>query len=236
MWLLLFSLHNRAAAEPLKVAFGQSRPPYVDESNQSGISVELFDNIAKISGWQYQSFFVSNKRMERLLRSEKVDIAVEVQKSDKNLYYSMPLISYRNFAFHRNKSKFVLNNMSELLVYSVCAWQNASEHLFLDSTFANKTNYVEYSKQQDQVIDWLSGKCEVILIDDTLLKWHLFQLKNAGHFFVKRNWGKVLLPVKNNPLWFYAGFREPRLRDDFNSALQLLIDSGRYNQIREMIE
>ncbi|CAH9049871.1 hypothetical protein PSECIP111854_00395 [Pseudoalteromonas sp. CIP111854] len=228
--------HVAFANEPLTVAFGQSRPPYVNESSQSGISVELFDTIAKTLNWQYHPIFVSNKRMVRLLAKGKVDIAVEVQNSDKHMYYSMPFISYSNYAIHNRHSEFKLSSMSELLKYSVCAWQNAAEHLVLDKAFKDKEDYSEYSKQQEQVIDWLSGQCEVILIDDTLLNWHLAHLKEGRYQYSPENWGKALLPAVNNPLWFYVGFRNEALRSSFNFGLQQLKASGRYEQLRLQIK
>nr|WP_246240030.1 transporter substrate-binding domain-containing protein [Pseudoalteromonas caenipelagi] len=232
MWLLFLSPISLVAAEPLKVAFGQSRPPYVDESSQSGISVELFEQIAQSLNWQYQSIFVSNRRMERLLKTGSVDIAVEVQQVNEHVYYSLPFISYSNFAIHSSKSKFSISTIEQLSQYSICAWQNAKQHLNIETVIAEKRDYSEYSKQQEQVIDWLAGKCQVILIDDTLLNWHLIQLRDGRYRYSNASWGKVLLPVKNNPLWFYVGFRDKGLRDRFNIALQQLKGSGRYELIR----
>lgn len=238
LWLVVAVYHSVVIAESgtMVVAFGQSRPPYVDESSQSGISVELFAHLAQNLNWNYQSVFVSNRRMERLLLSAKVDIAVEVQQSDEELFYSSPFISYSNYAIHNNNRGFSIATMDALQNYSICAWQNAKQHLRIEQMVANKKDYVEYPKQREQVIDWISGKCEVILIDDTLLRWHLMQLKERRYRYSNSSWGKALLPVENNPLWFYVGFRDAQLRDSFNFALQQLKASGRYELIRERIE
>ena len=51
--LLLISSFAVAAPVELTVAFGQSRPPYVDELQGDGISLRLFNAVAEQLGWQY---------------------------------------------------------------------------------------------------------------------------------------------------------------------------------------
>ncbi|TMP31842.1 hypothetical protein CWB99_00020 [Pseudoalteromonas rubra] len=220
-------------AKELTVAFGLSRPPYVDERSGSGISVELFKQAAEPLGWQYKTLFVSIKRMKRLVERGDIDVAVEMSRAQPGLHYSVPFISYSNYAIHSSNSDFTLNSMQELASHSICAWQNASEHLKLNEIVAGKEDYLEFSKQRDQVIDWLNGKCDVILIDDTLLHWHLSELNQSSSVVINKQWGKVLLPFENNPLWFYVAFADAQLRDEFNASLKKLVQTGRYQQIRE---
>ncbi|MCG7534105.1 transporter substrate-binding domain-containing protein [Pseudoalteromonas sp. OOF1S-7] len=220
-------------AKELVVAFGLSRPPYVDERSETGISVELFKQAAGQLDWQYKTLFVSIKRMERLLERGDIDVAVEMSRALPGLHYSVPFISYSNYAIHSRDPRFVLNSMQELARHSICAWQNASEHLKLSEIVAGKEDYLEFSKQRNQVIEWLNGKCDVILIDDTLLRWHLSELNQSSSVYINNRWGKVLLPFENNPLWFYVAFNDAQLRDAFNTSLKELIQTGRYQQIRE---
>ncbi|WP_165389104.1 substrate-binding periplasmic protein [Pseudoalteromonas rubra] len=220
-------------AKELVVAFGLSRPPYVDERSGSGISVELFKQAAGELGWQYKTLFVSIKRMERLLERGEIDVAVEMSRAQPGLHYSIPFISYSNYAVHRRNPGFVLKSMQELARHSICAWQNASEHLELSEIVAGKEDYLEFPQQRNQVIEWLNGKCDVILIDDTLLRWHLSELNRSSSVYINNQWGKVLLPFENNPLWFYVAFKDAQLRDAFNTSLTKLIQTGRYQQIRE---
>ncbi|MDF2180298.1 transporter substrate-binding domain-containing protein [Aliiglaciecola sp. CAU 1673] len=234
--LLLYFLLQSAVAEPLMVAFGLSRPPYVDEQTGDGISPALFKEVANRLGWQFDMTYVSNGRMEKLLLSGNVDIAVEMPPGHLGLYYSKPFVAYHNFAIHRDNPGFTLSNIDELQGYSICAWQQASQHLGNAQQMSLKKDYFEYAVQKQQVADWVSGKCDVILIDDALLEWHLKSFSFAwgeGQLGLNRKrWGKVLLPVTNNPLWFYVGFREQKLRDDFDTVFDELVAKGEYERVR----
>lgn len=235
-WLLLCSNFASAASVELTVAFGQSRPPFVDEIQRDGISLRLFNAVAKPLGWQYKPIFASNQRMQKLLEEGHVDISVEVQPDNALLYYSQPFISYSNYAFYRSDIELTLANMDDLKPFSVCAWQNANIHLGIQSWAVSKKNYWEYPEQKWQVADWLNKRCEVLLIDDTLLKWQLTQFNARWHKLSQgidiNSFNKVLLPSPKNPLWFYVGFNDVAMREAFDQQLTLLKQSGQYDVIR----
>ena len=235
--LLLISSFAVAAPVELTVAFGQSRPPYVDELQGDGISLRLFNAVAEQLGWQYRPIFASNQRMQKLLEDGQVNIAVEVQPDNASLYYSQPFIAYSNYAFYHSNIELALNSMDDLRSYSVCAWQNASKHLNIEGWTAKKNNYWEYPEQKWQVADFLNRRCEVLLIDDTLLNWHLKQFNSRWGESVQQAeigaFNKVLLPTEKNPLWFYVGFTDKAMRDAFDAQLTQLKQSGQYEKIRQ---
>lgn len=231
-WLGVWQAH----AEPLMVAFGLSRPPYVDEQSGDGISPALFAAVAERLGWQFDRTYVSNGRMEKLLVAGDIDIAVEMPPGHAGVHYSQPFVAYRNVAIHRDNPAFTLSTLDELQHYSICAWQLASEHLHIASQMAKKADYFEYALQKRQVADWVSGKCDVILIDDLLLSWHLRALQSEWQPEVlalnRHRWGQVLLPSPNNPLWFYVGFRDPDKRDAFDRVFTALLAEGLQEAVR----
>jgi len=233
--LLLASSFAWADTVQLTVAFGQSRPPYIDEIKSDGISLRLFNAVVEELGWKSKILFVSNLRMQKLLEERQVDIAVEILPNKSSLYYSQPFIAYTNYAFYHKGVELVLNHIDDLQPFSVCAWQNANEHLGIEDWTANKKNYREYPKQKWQVADWLNKRCEVLLIDETLFYWHLELFnarreKSAQHVDTD-DFDKVLLPIRQNPLWFHVGFTDVALRDAFDEQLTRLKQSGRYEQI-----
>jgi len=235
--LLLISSFALADHVDLTVVFGQSRPPFVDESLQDGISIGLFNAVSQQLGWQYRPIFASNQRMQKLLEDGKVDISVEVQPTNAKLYYSQPFISYSNYAFYRSDLALNLAQMDDLQPYSICAWQNANHHLGIERWAATKNDYREYPEQKWQVADWLNNSCQVLLIDDTLLQYHLQQFNArsdaTGHQLDIHSFSKVLLPTDKNPLWFYVGFTDKALRDAFDVQLTQLKQSGQYDLIRQ---
>ena len=232
--LLLCSNVALATTDELTVAFGQSRPPYVDETSSDGISVRLFDAVAQQLGWHYRAIFASNHRMEKLLEDGQVNISVEVQPTNANLYYSQPFISYSNYAVYRDDKELTLAHMDELQPYSICAWQNAHNHLGIQHWATKKADYHEYPEQKWQVTDWLNKRCQLLLIDDTLLQYHLklFSHHKTTQQIEIGAYKKVLLPIKTNPLWFYVGFTDAAMRDAFDVQLSELKQSGQYELIR----
>jgi len=186
---------STVGAKELTVMFGDSRPPFISQNPPSGISYELFKLISSRLEWQFQAQFAPNKRMEYELSNMKADVIVEVQKSNPNVFYSDPFIAYRNFAVSRSPDKISFSGFSNLKGHSVCAWQNATKNL--GAAFAKQVpffrEYKEFPHQEDQVRYWLSRQCEVIIIDDTLLKWWVntlspsFQLRVFGVNYLDRS-------------------------------------------------
>lgn len=236
--LLLAITSSNAFAKELTVIFGVSRPPFISQDPPSGISYELFNIIASRLGWQFQAKFASNKRMEHELSSMVVDVIVEVQKSNDLAYYSDPFLAYRNFAVSRAKDNIIFRDYADLKGRSVCSWQNASKNLGVtfENQIPNFKLYKEYPYQETQVRSWLSKECEVILIDDTLLKWWVNALEPSFH---QRNRDididLLFAPLPNNELWWYVAFHNEKLRDNFNLELQKIRSTKEYERIREQV-
>ena len=237
--ILLFVIaSSNAWAKELTVMFGVSRPPFISQDPPSGISYELFKLISSRLQWQFQAQFAPNKRMEYELSNMTVDVIVEVQKNNDGVFYSDPFVAYRNFAVSRSQDKIKFNNYADLKGRSVCAWQNAAKNLgteFADqiSTFSD---YKEFPHQEAQVRYWLSKKCEVIIIDDTLLKWWVNVLAPSFQQR-KRDVDTDILfnPLPNNTLWWYVAFSNEKLRDSFNIELHKIRSNQEYDKIREKV-
>ncbi len=82
---------------------------------------------------------------------------------------------------------------------------------------------------------WLAKKCDVILIDETLLKWHMKQLVTTFRLHGREIDTKVdYHPFPgDNEIWFHVGFRDRALRDRFNQVLAEIRKDGTYDRIRE---
>lgn len=218
--------------------FGVSRPPFIQDNPPSGISFELFSTIAGNLGWQFKPLFAPNARMEKAIEELTIDAIVETQQLNEKAFYSAPFIAYRNFAVSRTQSQLSFESYQSLAGYSVCAWQNASKHLgklFSQNTSSFK-DYKEFSHQEKQVKSWLSGECEVIIIDDTLLKWWInvltpkfLELGRSLDLDIQFD------PLPNNTLWWFVAFKDENLRDQFDLELKKLRASGEYDRIREKV-
>ncbi len=229
---------NTMAKEPLKVVFGISRPPFIDNNPPRGISWELANAVFKKMQVEIIPSFYPNKRMERALTQGDVDIAVEVQPTDPSLYYSTPFISYRNFVVTRKKDNITFQNWQDLAGYRVNAWQGALFHLGTEfrKSMRDFQLYKEFPLQKAQVQRWLFGSFDAIIIDETLLAWWIQKilpsLDETERNQLDLNFAYAPIS-QNNELWWYVGFRNPELRDTFNIHLQSIHQNGDYIRIRE---
>jgi polar amino acid transport system substrate-binding protein len=239
--VLLIVVCSNAWSKELTVMFGDSRPPFISQDPPSGISYELFSLISSRLQWDFQEQFAPNKRMEYELSNMKVDAIVEVQKGNDKAYYSDPFIAYRNFAVSHSQDKINFLDFldfSDLKGWSVCAWQNATKNLgaAFEKQVPTFSAYKEFPLQEDQVRYWLSKQCEVIIIDDTVLKWWINVLSPA---FQQRKRGidenLVFAPLPNHKLWWYVAFSNESLRDSFNLELQKIRFNKEYDKIREQV-
>ncbi|MBE9609033.1 substrate-binding periplasmic protein [Chitinilyticum piscinae] len=223
------------AAPPLRVMYGVSRPPFVDERTGTGISIELMEEALARMQQSSQRLHASNRRLEAELKEGSVDIAVEVQPGDPRLYYSQPFIAYRNYAVSKDGQHYP--DWRSMQGRQVCAWQNARENLGTDFATATREfgGYREFPEQIKQVLHWLTGQCDIILIDDTLLRQHLRTLRGSVPEAATMDESRLTLtplPVRHQ-LWWYVGFRNKALRDRFDQTLSAMQADGSYTRIRE---
>lgn len=234
--LLLWPSGLVRAAPPLRVVFGVSRPPFVDEREHSGIALELFAEAARRLGWRYESQHAPNKRMLSLLRQGAVDVAVEVPRDDPTLHFSRAFLSYRNVLLLPPEGPLhAVRNWHELAGLRVCAWQLAEQALGPGFVAARPlfAQYEELADQRNQVRLWLRGRCEVLVIDRDLLLWHLRELARSEPQIPQPPQGGLrTVPVPGmGPLDWYVGFRDAALRDRFDTALAALRADGSYQRI-----
>ena len=170
------------------------------------------------------------------LKNGSMDVVVEVQKGIVGAYYSDPFIGYRNFAVSRKKDQVKVESYTDLKGRSICAWQDAKNDLGNEFKKATQvfSKYQEFPIQKDQVKSWLSGACQVIIIDETILKWWIKELSPE---YVKRN-RKLDLDLSYDVLpgqeilWWFMGFKDRELRDQFNKVLKEFKANGIYDKIR----
>ncbi|QTN26805.1 transporter substrate-binding domain-containing protein [Rhodoferax sp. AJA081-3] len=220
---------------PLQVAFGVSRPPFIFQETQSGISVELFREATRRMGLVFRADFYPNRRLQMALEQPQFDAVVEVQPGNAKVYYSAPFVTYSNVVLSRLQDKLVFRAWADLRGRSVCAWQNALEHLGPQFANAQKSfsRYQEFGDQGDQVRLWLLGRCDVLVIDRTLVLWHLAALARK-HPELKQlpEADLVMEPVPGkSDLDWYVGFRDKTLRNRFDKTLEAMRRDGSYRRI-----
>lgn len=220
-----------------RVLMGIARPPFVMEETGSGISIDLFTEAMKRIGVRFRSSHVTNDRMVRDLQDGLADVAVELQKISPDYYYSDAFVTYNNVVASREAAGLNFVRWSDLARRDVCAWQQAERDLGSDFSRARATfqTYNEFGVQSAQVRGFALGRCEVVVIDQSLLAWHLRELRDREpglHPPALADLRMVPVPGKAGLDWF-VGFRDKTLRNRFNDALRAMRADGTYTRIVE---
>lgn len=231
--LTLLSIQSGWAGND-KVAFGQSRPPYVMQDTQSGISIELFKRIYANLSRSFHPIYLSNNRLELSISKGIVEAAVEVKNTNPDLFYSDEFVSYQNFIITRKSDAKAISAFSDLAGMTVCTWQQADQHLGAVFQQAMASfEYREFPNQDAQVRAFLGGRCDALIVDKKIFShWtETFRKdKTFANNIVSLEFSHRPVPGQSiNP--FYVGFRDKILRDQFNTELRALKKSGKYDEI-----
>jgi polar amino acid transport system substrate-binding protein len=240
--LLLSTFANPAFAKELQCAFGQFRLPYIDEQTNSGITVELAKEALKRTGDVCNPIYVSNERLAQLINNGKVDASFEVMPLAKNVFYSDAFVDYHNFAITKKKDHLKINSFEDLSDKSVVAWQHATIDNGPDyaASVAKNPNYTETPSQENQVKLFLSGRSNVAIIGDLVLKyWAAVAKKDPSVKVTNDDLDFEFHPIfpdggyyhDKGIISFFVGFKDKDLRDKFNQALKAMREDGSYDRI-----
>ncbi|WJG09274.1 transporter substrate-binding domain-containing protein [Aliiglaciecola sp. LCG003] len=220
-----------AKPEPVLVAVGWNKPPYVIQQTQSGFELELVSAVLKQMGYEVKFVFVPYGRSFELLRRGNVDAAITM--SDKiameNVFLTDPYVAYQNVAVSLLEEELTIHDVDDLRPYSVLAFQNA-QSLLGDKFFMMASNNPFYSEVPDQLrqVKMLFGqKVQVIVLDVNIF----------SYFSRQKSLSKQFRKVSIHPLFeinrYRVGFGKAVLRDQFNLVLAAYTQSPEYRKLQE---
>ncbi len=221
----------------LNIAFNFERPPFMfDKTSSKGIEADLITEILWDQGYTVnisQMFTQSpNEHLEKALfqRNNYDGISAVVSEKDNSLFYSDHFIEFENYAITRAEDNLTINSVHDLETLNVIAWKGAYDDL--GETFLRlfnpidgivKENFTASASQTKDIKDFLSGKGDTLVIDQTIFKWFKVAHVNEQTFV----YHKIFPQITSFPV----AFKSEKVRDDFNAGLAKIKDSGRYNEI-----
>lgn len=229
--LLICCLFATAAgADIVRLAVGLAKPPYVEAGGNSGLEVALALATLRLAGHQPLVVQLPQARGLAMLDSGRVDAMLSlVPGSLEGVFYSQPLLYYRNRAIVLQGSGIVLTELSQLAQYRVVAFQNARRLLGDDfrRTVERAPGYAEQGDQDIQNRMLFNRRVDVVIGDELIFHANPTQrdLNNRSQAVLSY----ALFP--NSPR--HVGFRRERLRQDFDAALLQLKGSGEYERIQQ---
>lgn len=228
--LLCLALPAPAVESPLlpvlQVALGENKPPYIIADEARGIEYELVSSVLRAAGYQPRILLLPNQRAQLALADGRIDAAI----SNNGPFVSEPYIAYRNMAITLCHRHLQPKHIAELGQYRVAAFHNAQR--FLGAEFAvmakGNVDYVESSPQPILNNLLFTGRTDVV-ISDLFIFLHFAQQPDVPLNNRQALCTHALFP----PTQYALSFRDPRVRDRFNKALQQQAQAGLYQTLAQ---
>lgn len=232
VWVVCLLLAGAGArAETYSLAGGLSAPPYVDAETRSGVILDIVRAGLQASGHQLGEVrFVSNLRAEKDLLSGNVDMALHIPRGAPGVYHSQPLVYYWNVAISLQDRNLRIRELKDLHDLRVMGFQNA--RVLLGSGYREAVDraavYSEQPLQRGQVVALYRGGVDAVVMDLHIFRHYRRQLGDRELLDIRAPYRvhSILPPTPRS-----VAFRDPRLRDEFDAALQALRESGQYGEI-----
>lgn len=216
-------------ADTIRMAVGLALPPYVISAENRGMELDIVREALALGGHQLQPLYVPFARVPESLSQGNADAAMTVSTATEltAAYFSDEHIEYHNSVIALAQRHLAIQQFSDLLNYSLIAFQNASH--YLPQTYQQMAQqhpqYREIAQQNIQVAMLFSGRIDTIVMDINIFEYYRQQerqvdVKAAVQFF-------MLFP----PTPYQVAFTREQWRDDFNRGLKKLRASGRWQQI-----
>ncbi|WP_444921514.1 substrate-binding periplasmic protein [Microbulbifer sp. CnH-101-G] len=218
----------QSGGTPLKVAIAGDAPPYVINKASSGLEVDIVREALPDYAVQFEQMGFAETAPA--LEQGKVQAAVNVMKKDDGLFYSNNMISFANYAVTKAADKMKIDSIADLAGKKVITWQGGPMDLgpefekMYGPNGTQRQNLIQAPTAPDLVAQFWKMKDVVAVVDMELFK----SLSNKmGHKMDQVNLFPIFAPMTD----FRVGFRDQKVRDDFNRGLAKLCSSGRYNEL-----
>jgi polar amino acid transport system substrate-binding protein len=223
------------AAQELIVAFTLDTPPFVMDDAKTGIEIDIVREALRHHGYTFTTRQMSYGELADAVATKGVDAAATVIKREDGTYYSDNYIVFKNAAITMEHSGITINKIADLKGKSILAWQDAYEDLgpefqalfSPDVKDSHLKKYREIADQEDQVRMFWQREAEVIVIDESVMRWFTSELAGKVDTSPALVYHRVFPPETR----FRISFRRERVRDDFNAGLKEIRASGLYRKI-----
>ena len=222
-----------AQADTITMTFGASTPPYAFPDTGRGIEVDIIREALAQFGHELTPVFVPARRIAFEFIQGKVDAASKDQGEDLTQHggiYGDVSVKFQDVIFTLADNDITIDEPADLETLRVVAFQNASKHYseWLEP-LSGSQGYSETADQSLQVKMLHRGRADAIVADRNIVQYLTKLVAQEGKIGIK--------PVKISDFadpWGYRPiFKSEALRDQFNSGLDKLITSGRYQEIVE---
>lgn len=238
VWLLSYGL-VASADQTITLGSGISMPPYVIADKDRGIAIDVFRAVMDEVDIDVQIRYAGNAKVVSDFSNKYLDaVFIANRKMAPEAYFSrLPLVVFHNKGITLDKDDIRLAQIEDLSGYRIGAFRLASKLLPdpFAQTAASAEDYREYVLQDEQVQDLFRGERQVLVMDRTIFRYYLSQLRrqNRGSLIYRQ-------PVTYHELFpksqYFAAFHSEALRDRFDQGFDAIRVNGRYERILQVYE
>lgn len=224
------------ANSPLKIAFGNSLPPWVFPDQDKGILVDLTRLSFLKTDYQIQAVYYPYARRIKAYKNGQVDVVTDmtpqvVAEEKLEGYLSLRFYYYENIAISLAEHKFVINNLDDLSSLRVLAWQGAINTLSPEYASMATANplYKETHNQQSQIEMLYRKRTDVIQLDAQIFSYYRQKVALEGKVDTQISINYAPIFGRNYCAFL---FRDKAVRDIFNEQIKRIqADEKQYQAI-----
>ncbi|WP_417454541.1 substrate-binding periplasmic protein [Kiloniella sp.] len=213
------------------ISVGFSVPPYVIISENRGAELDIVREAMALEGYKIIPFYVSNKRRNAEFLDGVTDGAITVSSQEElDGFYSETYITYQNVAISLADNDLAINRIADMKGMRVVAFQTATRVLGkeFERLIPTFDFYQEVAKQREQITRLYAGDVDLVIGDKNILAWFV---KNARFREGLDTSQLIAIHQVFLPGHKYAVFREHKLTLAFDRGIEILKESGRYDEI-----
>lgn len=216
----------------IRVGFGAERPPFVYSDHVGGLEIELVTAIIKQMGYEMDADFIPNARGYQYLEQQRIDLYTTLTEESKgHAYLTKPYIDFENVLISKPKNQSI-QSFDELADTRLTAFQNAKFFIPEIAAIKDKTAlYFETAAQRTQVLLLYRDRVDYVFSERRIFEHYYKQAIAEGDLPAEG----FVYQIHNviEPTHYSAGFNDPKLRDEFNDALDVIIADGTYKRIMD---
>ncbi|PKN72292.1 MAG: amino acid ABC transporter substrate-binding protein [Candidatus Cloacimonetes bacterium HGW-Cloacimonetes-3] len=225
--LMFLSLGCTRKEKPvLRVGTNPEYPPfsYLLGEQPTGIEIEIAQRVAEKMKMEIKFVTMDFEQLFSSLASDKIDMAISsvtITPERSKLYdFSIPYSVTNQVLIARQDSQIKIDKFEDLGKYVIGSLMGTTGHTYLDENLIDKdlmskTNLKLYSTDIESTGDLLSGKLDLVIIDE-----------GAAKGYAKQRPIKIAFTIPTNEQYGIVMQKGKALNEKINKALKELIDSG----------
>ncbi|WP_163832096.1 substrate-binding periplasmic protein [Spartinivicinus ruber] len=227
--LLLLLSFTAFAKDTLSIGIPTNKPPY--SFQDKGIIIDILKKVFDEQKFKLKFIPLQNEEIDYSLRKSKIDISTITHLKYKNLYYSSNYLAFDDVAITLEEKKLNIKTIRDLDGLSLVSWKGAPKVLgteYQKLAQKNRHRWLEVPLQYHQNKMFWTKKTDVLVCDLAIFLWMKSKLSLKGINTIKKY---KIHRIFDGPIYQHAGFKNRKLRDYFDSRIEIIKSNGEYQSV-----